>query len=128
MKVGIYAVYDLVAQTIIGGLRLEKHDSPAIRWFVDAASQETTLIHQHPADFQLVRLGWVDDTDTQKTIIIADHAVILDGSTWLASRPGHSDDPPLNDKAVQRLSSVDDTAAQKSFETAQRHRKMTGDR
>lgn len=83
MKIGIYVVYDLVAQTIIGGLQLHKHDAPAIRTFVDAATTQGSIVQQHVEDFELRRLGFI----TEDTKLEEDPATILTGSQWLATQP-----------------------------------------
>lgn len=61
----IYAVYDLVAQTIVGRfLHLEKHDAAAIRMFTDAIANPQTDLHAHTADYNLICIGTVlENTD-----------------------------------------------------------------
>jgi len=53
----LYAVYDLVAETIVGGVIQENQDAPAIRAFADALVNPQSLLGQHPRDFNLMLLG-----------------------------------------------------------------------
>lgn len=55
----IYAVLDLVAQDIVGGLMLFPHDAPVIRIFTDGLADPSTTLNKHPDDFALVCLGEV---------------------------------------------------------------------
>lgn len=77
----LYAIYDVLAQTLMGGIYLHKHEAGAVRFFCDVASDPQTLIAKHPQDFDLIRLGYI----THHTELVADHAIILKGSTWAAT-------------------------------------------
>lgn len=77
---GVYAIFDKVAVMLVGGLYLQKHDAAAIRFFHDVASAEQSLIRRHPGDFQLIRLGAVDEEGN----VLAEREVILEGSSWAA--------------------------------------------
>lgn len=76
-KTGIYAIVDKVADNIIGGLQLHRHDAPAVRVFLDAARTTGTLVNQHTGDFMLVRLGYLN----LQNQIEEDYAIILEGET-----------------------------------------------
>lgn len=60
MKKGIYAVRDLVADTIVSGLILETTDAPAIRAFNDALQNPQSALYAHPGDYVLVELGEIN--------------------------------------------------------------------
>lgn len=60
----LYSLYDLKAQTIIGGLVIENRDGPAIRAFQDAILDPNAIISKHPADYELRCLGSIDDQGT----------------------------------------------------------------
>lgn len=83
MTTGIYAVKDIVAKMIIGGLSLHKHEAAAIRWFTDGLLDGQTVLAKHPADFILIALGFLDDEEGK--IYAHDQEVeILSGKAWAA--------------------------------------------
>lgn len=78
MKRTIYAVYDIKAQDVIGGvLYIHSHDAVAIRMFTDAYAAEGTMINKHPEDFALIALGEL----TGDIALTAEYRVILTGET-----------------------------------------------
>lgn len=87
MRSTLYAVLDLVADNIIGGIQLHRHEAAAIRTFGDIASAENSLVHMHPTDFALVRLGHLTDTHELEP----DYAVVLTGVQWLAAQQPQAD-------------------------------------
>lgn len=89
MKIGIYTVRDLVAQSFLGGLQLHKHPAPAIRTFADAAKAPETLINQHLDDFELVRVGWLDSETLE---IEPDFAVVMAGTALNAAQTATTGD------------------------------------
>lgn len=74
----LFAVYDTVAATIIGGIMLQPHDGPAIRIFRDALSQADGPLAKHPDDYQLLRLGDIDDDGmiTPRVELIANGSIL----------------------------------------------------
>lgn len=92
---GVYAIIDNVADEITGPLTIHKHPAAAIRMFVDVASNKQTSISQHPADYDLFKLGYIN-ADNQ---IVAEHQLVITGSAWLAAQEKPSD-PPTNLKAI----------------------------
>lgn len=78
----LFAVLDTVADTIIGGVQLHKHEASAIRSFGDIASMPNSIVALHPADFSLLRLGHL----TADNQLVPDYAVILTGAQWLATQ------------------------------------------
>lgn len=81
-RLGIYAVHDTVADIIVGGLQTHRAEASAIRTFGDAASMKGSVVQMHPGDFQLLRLGWINDDHS----IEPDAAVVMTGATWLAAQ------------------------------------------
>lgn len=57
----IYCIYDLKAQSAVGGLLLFAADAAAIRNFTDLAQDEKTMLHRHLEDYNLLALGTFDD-------------------------------------------------------------------
>lgn len=56
----IYAIYDKLAEDIIGGLHLHNAEATAIRWFADIVTDKRTAVAQHPDDYELQCLGSID--------------------------------------------------------------------
>lgn len=79
----IYAVVDTRADDIHGGLILQKNDAAAIRLFGDIASNPQTVVHRHPDDFELRRLGYIDTANDIQTEGVA---VIITGAQWAAAQ------------------------------------------
>lgn len=80
---GIYAIFDTVAGQIIGGLAFHKHEAAAIRFFSDVAVLENSQVGKHPADFELIRLGYIGQDN--KTIV-PDYSMVLSGAKWAAAQ------------------------------------------
>lgn len=79
----IYAVWDKVAQDLTGGLMLFSHDAPVIRIFTDGLADPQTMLNKHPADYDLVCLGFCDVVDGVPSVHgIALPRVVLSGAAW----------------------------------------------
>lgn len=80
----LYAVYDLKAESIVGGIIMERLDAPAIRAFHDALDPKSnSILSQHPADFELRSLGAIDD---QGVVLGYDEpATVATGAQWAAA-------------------------------------------
>lgn len=86
MRKGIYAVRDLVSETIVSGLILEGTDAPAIRSFHDALSNPNGGLSQHPKDFVLLDLG---ELNMETGVIVGCTPItIATGASWLESQKG----------------------------------------
>lgn len=88
----IYAVYDNISASIIGGLIMETTDAPAIRAFHDALHpKNNSILSQHPEDYVLKELGNIDDQGN----IVGNMATrtVATGSAWAASQAPSA---PLN--------------------------------
>lgn len=87
MRTGIYAVFDLAAEEVIGGLHLHKHDASAIRMFSDGATAKGSILEKHPEDFDLLFLGTLD-LDEDDCVPGIDREVrarrVLTGKQWAA--------------------------------------------
>lgn len=81
--IGIYAIQDTLALTLVGGLHLFRTDAPAVRFFSDVASQPETIIAKHLSDHQLLCLGELDEETG--AITEAAPRVVLTGSAWYLS-------------------------------------------
>lgn len=84
MKTGIYAIYDNKAKALTGAnfLHLHRHETTAVRMFSEIATDAQTQINKHPDDFELVRLGWLDDSNGEITIA-DDFAAVMSARTVL---------------------------------------------
>jgi hypothetical protein len=78
----IFAIYDNLAETIIGGLHVFKHDAAAVRFFGDLLADPQTLLARHPADHELFCLGEVYESG----VINAEVRVVITGAAWLAAQ------------------------------------------
>lgn len=80
----IYTVFDKVANTIVGSLITEPHDAPAIRAFHDALGHPNSILSQHPADFDLLKVAEI--TDTGEVSIGSYPRTVATGTAYLASK------------------------------------------
>lgn len=84
MRTGIYAIYDKMAQAIVGGLYLFKADAPATRFFTDVIALPDSQIGKHVDDYELVQLGFLasdDEVDGCEQLEPA-YRIVLTGSAW----------------------------------------------
>jgi len=86
MKI-MYAVRDLVARSLVGGIMVFTHDAPVIRIFADGLSDPLTTLNKHPKDFDLIALGEIADEGTDIEVSGYDKPrVVLTGAAWLAAQ------------------------------------------
>lgn len=78
----IYAVYDNVADDILGGLHIHRHEAAAIRFYGDIATLPDSLIGKHPQDFDLVQLGHIN----RHGRIVGEFRIVLTGAQWAAAQ------------------------------------------
>lgn len=78
---GIYAIYDKVADDL-GPLTTHRHVASAIRMFSDVATNQQTMVGQHPHDYELRCLGYIN-SDHQ---IEPANDVVLTGENWVAAQ------------------------------------------
>lgn len=84
-SLGIYAIVDVAAGTIIGGLQVYRHAAAAVRVFNDIAAAEGTAINKHPEDYHMLYLGKLNDDFTIAGI--KDPEVVISGRAWKAGQP-----------------------------------------
>ncbi|WNK13916.1 MAG: nonstructural protein [Microvirus sp.] len=84
----IYAIRDTLAQALVGGLHLFKHDAAAVRFFTDVISDAQTMLHRHPNDHELICLGEVCDSGKDMSVdgFVGGPVVVITGSAWVASQ------------------------------------------
>lgn len=58
----IYCIWDRVAGSIVGALVLGVNDRAVERMFADVLADESTPISKHPGDYQLMKLGSINDS------------------------------------------------------------------
>lgn len=91
MIYNLYAIRDVRAGTIIGGIHMFPHHAPAVRFFGDIAGDAQTMIARHPKDHDLICLG--NFTDRTFTIEpLEQPEVIITGSAWLAAQAPKAND------------------------------------
>lgn len=57
----LYAVFDTVANDLVGGVMLDTHDAPVIRLFREMATRDGSKIAVHAKDMQLISLGEINE-------------------------------------------------------------------
>jgi hypothetical protein len=81
----LYCIHDRVAQEIVGmrmyAIMVFRTDKEAARYFADAINDETSVLHKHPGDYQLLHLGSVHEqtaeiTPQPPTVIITGDALV----------------------------------------------------
>ena len=77
----LYTVFDIVANTTVGGIVQEMHDAPAIRAFSDALGAKESILAAHPADYELRYIGLIE-TDTGTITPESKPETIITGKLW----------------------------------------------
>lgn len=82
----IYAIRDRLAKDLVGMqmylLLVFRTDQQAARYFADAVNDKTSMLNKHPADYELVRVGSIDEqgnivpSDPFMNIIITGDALV----------------------------------------------------
>lgn len=85
MKKGIYAIRDRIANDLVG-LNMYvcmcfRTNEEAARYFSDAVNDTTSILNKHPADYELLLLGFLADDGT---INSGTPQLIITGDTLLA--------------------------------------------
>lgn len=85
MNRGIYAIRDRVAADLVGMhmymLMTFRTSQEAARYFADAVNDTSSILNKHPADYELVKLG---DINNDGTINKHDEIVVITGDALLA--------------------------------------------
>lgn len=90
----IYAIYDLVANIIVGSLVLDHSDASVIRLFHDLCQDTNTAVGRHPKDYELRYVGQLAN-DGQ--LLPVTPQVVATGAAWLAAQT------PAQDRALDDL-------------------------
>lgn len=79
----LYAVYDKVAQAIMGGIVQESHAAPAIRAFYDALNSPQSPLQAHADDYILYELGELDTATGLILPVLGDSPItVATGTQW----------------------------------------------
>lgn len=77
----LYAIRDNVANEMSHNVYSHTGDPSAIRMFVDALTDQQSVIAKHPKDFDLILIGQFDETTGHVDGGIGP-ALVLTGSSW----------------------------------------------
>lgn len=87
----LYAINDRVAGEIVGLsmylIMCFRTDQQATRYFADAINDEKSILNKHPGDYELLRLGTINEKG--QIAISAEPQVILTGDTIIALQQAH---------------------------------------
>lgn len=89
MTLIIYAIFDLVANQMVGSLILLPGDAAARRYFGDGVAARGSIISSHPQDFELRAIGELD-TVTLKLEPYLSQTVVMAGVDILGERVGQA--------------------------------------
>lgn len=84
MKKGIYLVWDIVSEMVIGSVFLMAHDAAAVREFVEAL-QNPQGLGRRPGDYELRCVAVLDEA-TCHVVDGSATRVVLTGAAWQASQ------------------------------------------
>lgn len=79
----LFVLYDKVAEAFLGHIIIERHPAPAVRLFSQVLADKNTSPGQHPADYELLQVGFIEDSGQ---ILPCEPMVITSGVAWLASQ------------------------------------------
>lgn len=106
----VYAILDRVAGQVTGSLVMFKHPAAAVRFFNDIAQMQGSIISAHPADFELVQLGYL----TIEMELVPEYETIMTGLAWQASQSSGETTPPPAQAASVALVRPSSTPSQES--------------
>lgn len=88
MKKRLYTLYDLVSESVIGGIIQEVNDMAAARTFYDALKASDSPLAQHPQDYNLLYVGTLHEDGVIMDAESAPRPVVATGASWVeASTP-----------------------------------------
>lgn len=79
----LFAIYDNVAEIFVGQPIVDRHAAPVTRMFHQLLADKSTTLNQHPKDFVLLHIGFIEDTGQLWPI---EPTVIATGQGWLTSQ------------------------------------------
>lgn len=91
----VYMIYDIVAELIFGGLMVAPNHAVAMRHFTDLANNQGNIVNQHLADFKLVCIGAINESNGE---LVALHPTItlLKGTDMLKAPEARTEKPTLD--------------------------------
>lgn len=91
----IYAIKDRVADELSGLsmylLFVFRTDAQAARYFSDAINDQSSMLNKHPADYELRRLGQLDDNK----IINVEDVLVITGDALVSIQQETGDNRPV---------------------------------
>lgn len=82
----LYAIRDRIAEELVGRamylLLCFRTDQEAARYFADAINDETSILHKHPSDYELLKLGTVNEHGYIKPH--AEPSIVITGDALVA--------------------------------------------
>lgn len=79
----LFVIHDKVAETFIGQIIVERHPAPVCRIFHALLADNKTSLAQHPQDYNVVHIGYIEDDGTITPIA---PLIIATGAAWLAAQ------------------------------------------
>lgn len=91
----LIAIYDRLANDIVGPITIHKSDASAIRLFSDVASHPDSQVAKHIEDYELIEVGTISEEMVCTTALPDGHVrVILTGTQWFEARKASEGSPP----------------------------------
>ncbi|QXP44222.1 MAG: nonstructural protein [Arizlama microvirus] len=78
----LFIIMDTVAETFIGQIIVDRHPAPVCRLFHKLLGDQQTQLAQHPKDYTLLHVGFIEDDGTLTPIA---PLTIATGEAWLAA-------------------------------------------
>lgn len=88
----IYAIRDRIAKDYVGNqmyvLFVFRTDQQAVRYFADAILDEKSMLSKHTADYELVRLGHIEEDNLSEPLLTAEpeYTIIITGDALVAAQ------------------------------------------
>lgn len=77
----LFIFHDRVAENFVGFIQINRHPAPVVRDFHSLLADKQTSLGQHPNDFNVVHIGFIDDDGTITPIA---PLIIATGASWVA--------------------------------------------
>lgn len=88
----IYGIRDTVAKDWAGIgmyiLFVMLTDQQAVRYFADAIFDKSTALAKHPEDYELVKLGYIEEDNLSEPLLISEnqYTVVITGAALVAAQ------------------------------------------
>jgi len=83
----MYVIYDTVADAFIGQIIVDRHAAPVCRMFHQLLGDKNTQLASHPADYNVLHIGFIEDSGKVWSI---DPNIVATGAAWLAAQSKES--------------------------------------